>query len=521
MVGIEISRRLILVNAASSIARKLLLVTVLVWLQQHLVSHIDPEEYQLYPVLMALMMTLPLVTSFFMSGLRRYVTDTYARGDGPGVTRLVSSMLPFLIGLALTLLAIGLACAWWIADILSIEPEYVADARIMFALLVFGATLRLALAPFGMGFYLRQRFVLGNVLGLTVEVLRIVVLLSLLSVSTRVLWVVVAMFVANLYDVIVSTIVSRRLVPELTFRRALFDATAVRPLFSFGGWAVLNQIGLLIRNAADPILLNKLATPIDVQAFYLGSLPDTQARRFSLEASATAQPAVTSMHAQDQNERLSRTFSRLCRYTLWTMAALAAPLIVFRHDVFRLYLSEKYTANTAAATVMALLMARYVVIFPNTVIGMIAVARAEIRALAIRAASMSLVNLAATLYLVGVLQMGAVGSALATFGVTVVGAPLLMWPLGLKLSGTKFGTWVREAIVPGLVPALVATPVWLVLRAALAPDDWLRLGADIAVGALVYAFVLLRFSLRPKDRDELRQALGKLRGVLSALRGSG
>jgi membrane protein EpsK len=515
MSGIEVSRRLVVVNAASTVLRKILLLTVLVWLQQHLIRRIEPEEYSLYPVLMALMLTFPLVTSLFTSGLRRYMTEAYAREDLRAVTRFVSSMLPFLAALVLAILVGGGLFAWHIASILEIAPELETDARIMFGLLVVGSGLRLLLAPFGMGFYLRQKFVLGNVIGLTVEVLRIVVLLALLSISPRVLWVVVAMFVAGVYDVLIATVISRRLVPALRFERGLMDLAAVRPLFGFGGWAVLNQIGLLIRNAADPIILNKLAGPIDVQAFYLGALPDTQVRRFTLETGGTAQPAVTAMHATGQEERLGRTFLRLSRYSLWAMALVAVPCVVYRHEFFQLYLREEYAENAAAATVMLLLMARYVVIFPNTLIGMIAVARAKVRAIAIRAAAMSAVNLALTLYLVGALEMGAVGSALATFAVTIIGAPLLFWPLGLQLSGASFREWMRGSILPGLLPAVVAAPAWLALRALVPPEGWVSLGLDAAAGALVYGVVLLRFALTPRDREELRSALARVRALLA------
>ena len=518
--GIEISRRLVIINAASSVLRKLLLMTVLVWLQQHLIRRIDAAEYSLYPVLMALMLTFPLIISLFMTGLRRYVTEAYARADLEAVTRFVSSMLPMLAGLASVLLIVGGIFAWNIASILTIAPEFESDARIMFGLLVFGATMKIAVAPLGMGFFLRQKFVLGNVIGLTVEVVRVILLLSLLSISPRVLWVVVAMFVANLYDMIISTTVSRRLVPALTFKRELFSLAAVRPLFTFGGWSVLNQVGLLIRNAGDPVILNKLASPIDVQAFYLGSLPNTQCLGFASQASITAQPAITAMHAKGQHDRLSRTFVRLCRYALWILVFLALPLIVFRHEFFRLYLRESYAENVAATTVVVLLMARYVVIFPNIVVGMVATARAEIRALAVRAVIMSAINLALTLYLVGVLEMGAIGSALATFLVTIVGAPLLMWPLGLKLSGTRFGPWVRNSIVPGLIPAVAAAPVWLALRFAIPPDDWFLFGVDVVLGAVVYVGVLLRFALRPQDRTELREAIAKLRAQFAGRNGS-
>ena len=59
------------------------MLTVLVWMHQHLIRHVDPEDYQLYPLLIGLMLLFPLLTSVSIAGLRRYVTEAYARGDEP------------------------------------------------------------------------------------------------------------------------------------------------------------------------------------------------------------------------------------------------------------------------------------------------------------------------------------------------------------------------------------------------------------------------------------------------------
>ena len=67
------------------------------------------------------------------------------------------------------------------------------DAQLMMGLLVSLAAVRLLLTPFTLGLYVRQRFVLSNVLGLGCEVFRIALLFVLLfAVEVRVLWVVVA-----------------------------------------------------------------------------------------------------------------------------------------------------------------------------------------------------------------------------------------------------------------------------------------------------------------------------------------
>ena len=52
---VPISKRLVLINSASSMIARMLNVTVLLWLHRHLLGRISAEEYSIYPVLMAVM----------------------------------------------------------------------------------------------------------------------------------------------------------------------------------------------------------------------------------------------------------------------------------------------------------------------------------------------------------------------------------------------------------------------------------------------------------------------------------
>jgi len=122
---IEISKRLVLINSASSVVAKVLNVCVLVWLYQYLLRRISPEEYALYPVLMGVMAFAPLLTLILTSGLGRYIVDAYAKGDEQRVTQITSTMFPLLLAATVPVLVIGGLFAWYVDRILTIAPAYV------------------------------------------------------------------------------------------------------------------------------------------------------------------------------------------------------------------------------------------------------------------------------------------------------------------------------------------------------------------------------------------------------------
>ena len=508
---VEISKKLVLINSASSVVHKALDVTVMLWMHQHLIRRIPVEEYALLPVLLAIVAATPLLTTVLLGGLGRYVTEAYARGDERRVTQIVSTITPLLAGVALLLGGLGAVFLWKIDFVLVIEPAQLGTARLMGALLIGNLVIQLLSAPFALGFYVRQKFVVRHLIGTGGQLLRIAILFGLLlGVSTRVLWVVVAMVLAGLTEMVVVVTMSRRLLPALRFRASEWCREVLRPVVTYGSWTVLGQVSTIIREVVDPILLNRFAGATHVAAFHLGAQPDRHLRRTVFSAVSTAQPAATAMVATGQADRLQSTWFRLSRYSLWVMLGTTVPLIVFRDEFFRVYLQEKYEALPQASLVLALLLGRYVAIFPNAGTGLVAHARAKQRAAQLPAFSLEIANLTLTLLLVAVLNMGAVGSALATFAVSIVGHPLLLWTLGLRLIHARFGDWFRASILRGIAPGLAAFPVWWALHVSRPPDTWIGLILCGGAGWIVY-LVALWFVLPAEDRKLVRAALDRLR----------
>lgn len=506
--SVPISKRLVLINSASAVLTKIINVAVLVWLYQYLLKRIAPEEYALYPVVMSVMAFLPLLTVVLTSGVGRYVVEAYAKGDEEGVTQIVSTMFPLHVLAAAVILAAGGAFAWHIDRILTIAPGRLWDARLMMGLAVFSFAAGLVVAPFGVGLYVRQKFVLANLIGISRELLRIGILFVLLfAVSTRVLWVAVAVTASGLVHLAVTQVISRRLVPALRFRLSAIRWSRARTLTGFGFWNFIASVGDRIRQSADPILLNLLSTPVNVASFHVGATAFTQVHATSMLVTGPIVPALTAMHATNDKERLRRVYLTGGRYALWASLLMVVPLIAFRREIMALYAPAAYAD---AATVMALLLLIFPLAYGNNMMPKLANATAQVRPLAWRQILTQIVNLGLTIVFLRQFKMGAVGSALATFLVYTVSQPLLMWPLGWRLTGTKPLVWARQTLLLGMAPAVGASVVAIAVRAVYVPRTWLGLGVAAAVVALSYCAVLVSLAMTTYDRSLVRQLVKRL-----------
>ncbi len=216
---VEISKRLLMVNSASSIVAQVLNFSVQFWMVPYLARRISDAEYSLLPLVLAIMGFVDLFTLVLTSGLARYVIEAYARGDDERVSRIVSSMVPLLSFAGLVLLVGGGGVAWHVDKILMIPEALIWDARLMVFIMVVISAVQLSCSAQGVGVYVRQKFVLVSAINVCAEIVKSAVLLALmLEVSTRVLWVVVAAVVAKTFSFGVNLVLSLHLVPALRYR---------------------------------------------------------------------------------------------------------------------------------------------------------------------------------------------------------------------------------------------------------------------------------------------------------------
>lgn len=492
-------------------------LSVLVWLQQYLLRRISPAEYSLLPIVMSLMAFAPLMTTVLTEGMGRYVTLAYAKGDEEEVTSICSTMLPVLLGAALLLIAVGVLGAWHIESLISIPAERVRDAQIMLALLVFGAAIRIPAAGLGAGFIVRQRLMLLDMVEVGCQLLRFSVLFGLLfGVSTRVLWVVVSTVTADVFWVLITTPISVRLVPSQRFHYPSIRWSLVKEITSYGGWSLANQVAQTAKLAMDPLILNRFATAFDVASYYVGGIAPRQLPMLLAPVCRPFLPILVAMHGTGDFVRLSNTYLRSARYNAWVVLTIAVPAMVFSRDLMLLYAGEKYAD---AGTVMTLLMIIPMVTAFNALGPGALAAAGEIRAFATRQLVVHTANLGFTILFVILLHQGAWGAAAASAIAALCFETVLLLPISWKVTHTKSGAWVREVVLPTVVPTVGPLMVCLSLKWTVGVTGWFSLFFFSGLGALVYVGLVLAFGLRPQDRIDIGRLAQRLPAPIRGLVG--
>lgn len=497
-----IAQRL-MANSISGLAERFLNLFVQVWLYQYLVKRISPEEYSLYPVVTALLVFVPPLMVVLTSGLLRDTVEAYARNNTQRVTEITSTVFPVLLVAALSLELVALVVTKYLSSIIKITPAELSDARLMTFLLLSCLSLRLILIPFSVGLYVRQKFVLANTLTMLQTVFRLALLLVLLlGAGPRVLWVVVATVAADVATIAVTTVLSVRAVPELKFRVTSVRWELLSKLMTFGFWNMVGSVGAMIRKSSDLLILNRFATPIDVNTFHLASLTDNQIDAALDKTKEPLTPHMVAVHANGGREALQAFCTRTSRYYMWAALFVTTSLIVFRREIWTRYLGSELPVYASVPLVMVLLLARYWIEGPVGLIGTTAYAMHRMRTMAILVIGSSISNVVITVYFVRSLHMGAVGSALGTLVSTSVWSLCAMWKFSLDLLGLQFAAWFKTAVWQGALPSVVSGLFALAWNYWLRPETIPQLVLSTAIMACVYALTIVLFCL---DEDEYRQ----------------
>lgn len=508
MEKISTNKNLLLVNGLSQVVARVLNLSVLVWLQQYLLRRISPEEYSLFPVIMSAIFFMPLLTSFMNVGLTRHVTEAYAKGDNDQVTTFVSSMFPFILGAGLFMMLIGIGFSLHVDQFLNIPDGRSDEATLMMLLLVITLGVDFIFFPFRIGFNLKQRFVLLNIMRLVRDLLRMLILLILLfCVSTSVIWVVLATAISTILSVLVEVWFSRRLVPALTFRLSMVRLSEVIEPLTFGWWSFVSQAAQQIKRSSDPIILNLFSTPLEVTCFFLGSMIGNNLNSMIHLFLIPLQPQLIAMYVSGNRQRIRSAYYRINKYMMWATVLVVAPLIIFRNEIVVLYVGVEYIK---AATVLMLILIPLPLYVSNVMIMRIAPAINQVRSTTSRELLSECVNMGLTIYFVAALHIGALGSALATCLVGIISQVVLFIPLSVTLLNIEVKQWLTQTLLPGLMPGMMSCVIWIVLEKYYSPQTWMSLAFCALGGGVFYCLILLIFGLKDFERLELIKGCQRL-----------
>lgn len=503
-----VSKKLVFINTLSSLVVRVISIAVLIWVQQFLLKYISVEEYSILPVVMSLLVFFPLMTAVFTTGIKRYVLVSFVEKNNVKLSEVVSSIFPVLCLVSLFLFVLGYFFSINIHYIINVDEKYIEHAQFMFMLLIFSEAFRLPFEAFSSGLYVKQKFVLSNIIMIVSELVRFSLLFIILfGFYISIKAVVISTVVGNILQSLLILFFSLRLLPQQKFSFSRINLSTIKELSNFGGWSSIHGVAGMIRKTSDAFILNRLSTPLDVTSFHLGSLiPNRLEVIINQSFLGSVSPAIVGLNAQKQFEKLKFSYLRIGRYSLWGILFFLPVFIVFHKPIVINYVGDEFLS---AGMVLVLLLMCFPIYYGNILYKTLADAKNRMRSLAIREVISTVLNVSLTIFLVSYYNLGAIGSALATFIVFGLGGFFIYWPLGRELSGATWSEVWRDILFPGVTPFVMTVLFLLTVSQVFDVKSWVDIFFAGASGVIVY-LPLVWFLANDSDRSVIRSVVLKI-----------
>lgn len=313
----------------------------------------------------------------------------------------------------------------------------------------------------------------------------------------------------------VWSLVARNLIRDLTGVIVLWkvspwrprpraSGSSVREMRSFGTAVIGARALEFLHHSADQVLIGYFAGPAMLGYYVVGLRVLRVVRQLLVESiAAVAFPFFSRL--QDDPKRLRRSYLAGTRFT--TLAAFPAflGLALVAPELIAVLLGEAWVASVPVMQVMALLgLVQAAGFFPGAVL--LAMGRPVWRL------GLNLVNSIGNVVAI----LLAVPSGLTAVAVAQVVRAYLLFPLSLHAARVTLGLRWRDylmASIPAASGSVAMVAAVAGIRGILAGQgqEWVRLGAAIAVGAAVYIL-----TIRMVSPQSLREAIALVRSVFHA-----
>lgn len=506
-----ISKKLVFANSVSMAITKLLSITVFIWVQQYLLKRISPGEYAIYAIISSLVFLLPFITSALVSAGVRYMVYEYTRKEFDRMNRILSTSVILNAIIGLFILIISLIAVYYLDNLLTIDPEHLLDAKLMFLIIIFTFLVNFVLTPLGLGLHITQKLVIKNIIDLSVEVLKIALLFLLLfGVSTKALWLVVVNSVALILALIIRIMLSKKIIPEMHFLISGFDKKFVSKFLSFGSWNSIILLSRYLRNFAALFLLNRFGSSTDVANFNIGRFVSRQTLQVWEPIRASIGAPLIAMHSKSQFQRLNDTYLKGSRLAIWMTSFVVFPAIVFSEAFIKLYVGDFYI--NAAYIIMALLT-----IIPfqmlNAMLPQISAAMDNQKDLAIRMMLIQLVNLAVMYYILVEMKLSVVEMAWSIAIVNIVGELFVITVFAKKNLKIEYTDVLTKGLLPGIMPGIVASLYWYVIQSNVEISSYIQLALLILPGIFILIIGIYIFGLK-QDKKQIIDVINTVKAKL-------
>ena len=455
------------------------------------------SEYGLYSLVASVISYLTILDLGFGNAIIRYTAKYRAEGKLKEQYEMFGMFLVLYVIIGIIAFLAGLGLYYNVNTLFgdTMTLEELEKAKIMMLFLIFNVAVTFPMSIFGSVISAYERFVFPRVINIIRIILNTVIMICLLEMGYKAVAMVILQTVFNISTLIINYFYCKyKLHIKLYFCNFQWGLLKEISIYSF--WIFLNVIMDRIYWSTGQFVLGALVGTTAVAVFAVAIQLEHLYMQFSSAIGGIFLPKVTTMVTRNNDQKeISDLFIKTGRLQYVVMAFILSGFIVFGRDFIMLWAGSEY--KEAYLITLLFFISLTIPLIQNLGITILQ-ARNQMKFRSLLYIVIAIVSLLFQIVLAK--QYCGLGCAIAIAGALFLGQGIIMNIYYHTKQGIDIVSFWKEIGKMSIIPFLMILISYIILSFN-SLNTWMSLGIGIALFAIVYIYLFIRFSMNSYERN--------------------
>jgi O-antigen/teichoic acid export membrane protein len=498
-------KRTLVRNAVSNYIRTAVAMVVGLVTFRLLYQHFNQEEFGFWSLLWSVFGYGILLDFGFGFAAQKRVAELSVKQDWAEMSRVLSSILVFYIGIAFVVALSVLFASPWLIQWFGVSAERAEEFRMVMVVFFVGIGLSFPMGIFPEILRGQQRISLANnIITLAILSRLILIILAIWLKWSFLTIMLIALGSALAPDAIAGFFALQRL-PHVRLRPSLFAYSSMSETVKFSVFAYLGTATNLVLAKTDQIVITTTLGVAAIALYQAGAKVGEMFRDFTKQVQDTLSPAAAHLHADGNHIALRELLVQGTRWSVMIATPLYLLCAFYLDELLQLLTGDRSLSPETWLVGQVLLFWYYTTILTHSVSKRVLMMTGHERRLMWLGVGEAIANLVISIGLV-LFWKNVAAVAIGSLIPTLWFGWAHLWPWMARESGESAFGLLRKAVFPAWVASFPALAVLIGLKCVvLAPSENVA-AAMFIEGALVGFIGLLgvwRFGLKDHERSHL------------------
>jgi O-antigen/teichoic acid export membrane protein len=458
------------------------------------VSHLGKSAYGLWALAASVTIYLSILDLGYGGALVKFVAQYRAWRNRQALNEVLSTMFVVFTAVGLVTFVVTAGIAWQFARLFNVTPDQVRTGQ--HVLLVIGAfiAVRFAASIFGAVVYGFQRFYLNNLVSIATSFSVAAVNVIVLQNGGDLVTLVVATTAVRVLSLGAFVLMGYLVYPGLQVTPSLFRRERLREVTGFSVYIMVLDWSARLNYQTDALVIGAMLSTTAVAIWTVGQRLAEITQQLTNQLSDTLFPLVVDSDAVQRADRLRVVLVQGTRLSLALAVPACVGLAVMARPLITAWVGRDFGGS---ATVAQLLLAVVLVRVATGTSNVVLKGGDRHRLLAFTNSTTAIVNILLSILLIR--SIGLPGVALGTLVPVTCAAMFVIFPAACRRVGLGIGAGVRQAVLPGIWPAVA--PLAILWFGQAMATTLHGIAALLLVSGLAYEMVFFGVALSSAERQ--------------------